>query len=148
MSSQLDTRKNLVRNYMLAGLVPFFVLGFGLWVMEGDPVRLGELFFLYSTMILVFLSGVLWAFALSYHQERQLHAAIVFSLWPLPAHFLPDFMGIFLMAVGFLLLLLWERKVLKSMLPLWYSSLRVHISWLVVICHLAVVVRLVKTTFQ
>ena len=132
---------------MYAGLLPFFAGAFGPWIFAESEALLTGLFLFYSSLILVFLAGILWAIAIFHRQSkspRYIHAAIVFSLWPLIAYSLPEIYATALMIVGFLLLLFWEKCFINSHYANWYQKLRHKITFIVVACHMLVIFNLVR----
>ena len=138
-----DNIQEAITNYIYLGLLPFFACALGPWVfIDAEPFLL-KLFFFYSTLILVFLAGALWAIALLSNIEnkvRHIHIAIVISLWPLVAYGIDLLAGyaytLGFMLIGFLLLLFWEKCFINVIYPLWYQTLRHKITFIVVACHM------------
>ena len=131
--------QELITNYMYLGLLPFMICAFGPWILVDYKTALTSLFFFYSAIILVFLAGTLWAIALFTgieHRRRHIHAAIIFSLWPLVCYFLTDLYAVALMLIGFLLLLFWEKCFINPTYRNWYQTLRHKITFIVVACHM------------
>ncbi len=143
---ELNNNEDLITNYMYLGLLPFFICSLGPWVFIEYELILSKLFFFYSTMILTFLSGILWALALFSkieHRQRHINTAIIFSLWPLVSYFLPITYGVGLMLIGFLLLLFWEKCFINILYPNWYHKLRHKITFIVVACHMLTIWNLI-----
>lgn len=143
----LDQHQNTITNYMYLGLLPFFAGTLGPWVFPDWESWFIDIFFFYSALILVFLSGCLWAVALFselLQGSRHIHMAIILSLWPLVAYFLPDIAALSLMMVGFLWLLFWEKCFVNKLYPSWYQKLRHSISFIVVACHMLSIWNLIK----
>jgi hypothetical protein len=138
-SESFEQNQDRITNYMYLGLLPFFAFALGPWVFVNFEYLLVDLFFFYSTIILVFLAGALWAISLFGEVEfrqRHINMAIVFSLWPLVSFFLPKLFGVLLMMVGFLALLFWEKCFINTIYPSWYHQLRHKITFIVVACHM------------
>ena len=139
MNKLLDDHQETITQYMYLGLLPFFMCAFGPWIFISYEPQFIQFFFFYSVIILTFLSGALWAVALFSqidHRRRQIHAAIVFSLWPLLCYALPQPYSTGLMLIGFLLLLFWEKCFVNSAYPGWYEGLRHKITFIVIACHM------------
>jgi hypothetical protein len=131
--------KDLIINYMYLGLLPFFIGAFGPWVLAGYENGFIEFFILYSSIILVFLSGALWGMALFVLREqttKHLHWAIVCSLIPLAAHMLPVMWQTSLLLLGFLSLLFWEKLFFSTVYPAWYQQFRHRITFIAAACHM------------
>ena len=138
-SNKKSINQELITNYMYLGLLPFFACAFGPWVLVDYETQLVDLFKIYSNIVLVFLAGALWSISLFKnieHRQRHSHAAIIFSLWPLFSVTLPDILVLGFMALGFLLILLWEKCFINPIYPLWYQTLRHKITFIVVACHM------------
>ena len=136
-----------ITNYMYAGLLPFFAGALVPWIVVESETLMTRLFLFYSSMILVFLAGIVWAVTLFTdipHSSRHIHTAIVFSLWPLAAYPLPTIYAITAMAVGFLLLLFWEKCFIHEYYEDWYQALRHKITFIVVACHMLAIFNLLK----
>ena len=139
---QIESQQDVITHYMYLGLLPFFASALGPWILPESEVQLTRFLLFYSAVILVFLAGAMWAIALfvgpAYVSpaRRHIHIAILFSLWPVGAYFLMDAYAIALMAMGFLLLLFWEKCFFKTIYPAWYQVFRHKITFIVVACHM------------
>lgn len=134
-----DQHQQYINHYMHLGLLPFFTGALGAWVFPQYQDPLHQFFFFYSSLILVFLSGVIWAVALYSqleHRLRHSHMAIVLSLWPVACYFMPNLISISMMLLGFLVLLFWEKCFINIAYPTWYQDLRHKITFIVVACHM------------
>lgn len=153
----LSKHQDTITNYMYLGLLPFFAGALSPWVFIDYEAIAVNLFFIYSAIIFSFLSGVIWATVLlknteqineektnGEHNKRHLHAAIIFSLFPLAAALLPDTFKIGLMLLGFLLLLFWEKLFLNSLYAQWYQQLRHKITFIVVACHMLTLLNIIQ----
>lgn len=149
----LNDHQDIITNYMYLGLIPFFIGAFGPWVLIDHEPFFINAFLLYSSIIFSFLAGALWAIALfvipqgSLGQEynpRYIHSAILFSLWPLIGYFLAPLYATSLMLLGFLLLLLWEKRVINILYPLWYQTLRHKITFIVIACHMLTLLNIIR----
>jgi hypothetical protein len=126
----------------LAGVLPFAwgaltellpVLGDWSWAALGPRVTGRTLLLLYGTVILSFMSGVVWGFA-TRAEGRQ--AAVLYALSTVPALWAVAFgYSALLLALGFLALLVLDRHAQASGLaPPWWMRLRVLLTTLVVLC--------------
>ena len=91
------------------------------------------LLLLYGTIILSFMSGVVWGFAT---RAEGRHAAALYALSTAPALW-ALFLGFstLALALGFLALLLLDRHAQRARLaPPWWMRLRVLLTVLVVLC--------------
>ena len=157
----LNIHQSTITNYMYLGLLPFFIGAFGPWVLIDYEPFFIKAFFLYSSIIFSFLAGALWAIALfimpnktigdeqasqsdSEHSSRYIHSAIIFSLWPLICYFLAPLYATGAMLLGFLLLLLWEKKAMNTLYPLWYQALRHKITFIVIACHMLTLLNIIR----
>ena len=145
---QANDNQLLITNYMYAGLLPFFAGAFGPWIFAEAEVVITRWFLFYSSLILVFLAGTLWAIALFTgltKASQYIHVAIIFSLWPLGIYLLSAPYATAMMLIGFLLLLLWEKCVINSHYADWYQKLRHKITFIVVACHMLVIFNLLRS---
>ena len=155
----LSDRQDIITNYMHLGLLPFFIGAFGPWVFIADEPFFIQSFLFYSSLIFVFLAGTLWATALfstpknselqntktDHNRSHTIHVAMVFSLWPLGCYFLAPLPATGLMLLGFLLLLLWEKKHINQYYPAWYIALRHKITFIVIACHMLTILNIIRT---
>ena len=148
----INDHQDTITQYMFLGLLPFFICAFGPWVFADAESVLTQLFILYSTIILAFLAGALWAIALFTEIEyraRHIHMAILISLWPLASYGLAYLMAssvysIGLLLLGFLLLLFWEKCFINATYPNWYQALRHKITFIVVACHMLAIWNVIR----
>ncbi|WP_048305978.1 DUF3429 domain-containing protein [Halomonas sp. PR-M31] len=133
-----------------AGLIPFFVGAVCVFV---APILWQALaikaFLFYSAVILSFLGGIHWGVAMSQDAPGtkgfnvRLVLSMVPSLLAWPALLLNYVAGVLVLMIGFLLIRLYERQASSTKrLPRWYQNLRSLLTVVVVLCHLAVLVRL------
>ena len=135
----LNQHQDTITSAMYLGLLPFFAGALSPWVFVDYEDIAIQLFFIYSAIILSFLSGIIWATVLlkeGEHKQRHLYAAVIFSLFPLAAALLPALFKIGLMLLGFLLLLFWEKCFINQLYAGWYQQLRHKISFIVAACHM------------
>ncbi|MBX2807432.1 MAG: DUF3429 domain-containing protein [Cellvibrionaceae bacterium] len=136
-TAPLDQHQTIITHYTYLGLLPFFAGAVGPWLAPDLRYVFIDFVLLYAAIILAFLAGTLWCVALLgavQPQRRQIHAAIVFSLWPLISHLLAYGNQIGAMLMGFLLLLFWEKCFINSLYPQWYQQLRHRVSFIVAAC--------------
>jgi hypothetical protein len=131
--------KNRAWSLGLAGLLPFIGLptlatfGFIDWYTASEG------FIAYSGIILSFLGGVHWYDAICGNSSKhQIYVAMLPSIIAWCAlFFLPVLMGLGALSLGFLLIMLYDKKVLT--LPkesvIWYTKLRMVLTTVVVISH-------------
>ena len=115
----------------LTELVP--ALGDWSWSTIGPRLTGRTLLLLYGTVILSFMSGVVWGFATRAEGRR---AAVLYGLSTLPALWAVAFgFSTLLLALGFLGLLLLDRHAQRAGLaPPWWMRLRLLLTVLVVAC--------------
>jgi hypothetical protein len=126
----------------LAGVLPFawgaltiLLPSLGDWSLDVLGARLTgrTLLLLYGTIILSFMSGVVWGFAT---RAEGRHAAVLYALSTAPAIW-ALFLGFstLMLALGFLALLLLDRHAQHaSLAPPWWMRLRILLTALVVPC--------------
>nr|WP_298410789.1 DUF3429 domain-containing protein [uncultured Halomonas sp.] len=133
-----------------AGLIPFLVGAICVFVAPLLWQALAiKAFIFYSAVILSFLGGIHWGVAMSQDapDTRNFSMRLVLSMVPSllawPALLLNYVAGILVLMIGFLFLRLYERQASSiERLPRWYQNLRSVLTVVVVLCHLAVLVRL------
>ncbi|MEM7195707.1 MAG: DUF3429 domain-containing protein [Pseudomonadota bacterium] len=137
-----------IRVYGYFGLIPFIasVLGYYLYPLYSG-VMLG-FFMLYSSIILAFLAGSLWAFELAVNRHKEkggkpfrvgLSVAIAFSLLPILAYGASLWslhIAVIVQMTAFVLLFVWEgRHIQEEVMPTGYRSLRAVLTVVVTLCH-------------
>ena len=109
--------------------------GLGDWSLDAFGARLTgrTLLVLYGTVILSFMSGVIWGFAT---RTQGRHAAALYALSTLPALWAVGFgFSAILLALGFLALLPLDWHARRAGLaPPWWLRLRLLLTALVVPC--------------
>jgi Protein of unknown function (DUF3429) len=129
----------------LGGLIPFAVCAAAIWTdaswfLIDDPARA---MLAYGALILSFLGGARWGFALRMTDTGLQARAFVLSVAPaIAAWFLllgPTLMGLAVLPVMLLLLGLADEQLPKVGAPLWYRSLRRLLTAGAVLCCLAAV---------
>lgn len=156
-NADLSEYQDIITNYMYIGLLPFFIGAFGPWVFIDQEPFFIRAFLFYSSLILAFLAGSLWIMAFCINtvfitndsnkvdtSPRNLHSAIIFSLLPLACYFLAPLYATSLMLIGFLLLLLWEKKHINQYYPLWYEALRHKVTFIVIACHMMALLNIIR----
>jgi len=143
-----------IRRYGYAGLIPFLVAAFTVWVLpESSALIAGKAFLLYSAVIISFLGGMLWgSFLLSETEQpgknRLVDIGILASLVAWSGLLLVIFsekadisaLVAAAFAVMFSSLRHDESKRLASDYPPWFDELRGWLSRCVVACHISVFV--------
>ncbi|MEM7775612.1 MAG: DUF3429 domain-containing protein [Pseudomonadota bacterium] len=131
----------------ILGLIPFIALPF-LAIAQPElaiPNWLGAhltipALLLYAAIILSFLGGVQWGLAMATPASerivlwRRYVVSVLPSLLAWFALFLGTRTGLFVLAVGFVLLLIYDiQSVRRGEAPLWYERLRLGLSTVVVL---------------
>jgi len=124
----------------LGGLLPFLATSMGLWWQNDE--RFLQVGLLYGAVILSFLGGIQWGFALSAKGGEGAGGRLIWSVIPSlvawGALVAPPLAGPLLIAGGVLAAWLFEqRPVLRTRLPSWYASLRHVLTFVVLGCMLA-----------
>lgn len=124
------------------GALPFILCTLGLLVFGDDYLR--NFFMLtqmaYGGMILSFLGGIHWAHALPKDDKHQMGIAMLPTIFGLALFILPVILkvytiSLFGMAIGFLVLLVMDKRHLNAdQLPSGYLMFRRKISLIVFIC--------------
>lgn len=128
--------QNLIWFGGVAGLVPFYasLIGYQILGWQSQP------FVFYSAIILSFLCGAVWRFALASVDDQVLVSGLVLALMVPAVYWLsiflavPDQLGVGLL--GFLLIYGWERRFAWCSYPAGYRILRTVLTTLVAIAHL------------
>lgn len=131
--------------WSLGGLATFFVLALLPWVHLGLIGYLRD----FSALILAFLSGTLWLPAVRDADNRLPHAAnlamaIFLVAWV--AFFVPAWLGLLLLMIGYPLLWWLERQWFGSAQSLDYRNLRSLLTWGVVAAHILALASLSRGT--
>lgn len=118
----------------LAGLLPFLATSIGLW--WRDDERFLQAGLLYGAVILSFLGGIQWGFALHAREGEGGAGRLVWSVLPSllawAAVLAPPLAGPSMLAGGMIAAWLHEqRPLLRARLPEWYRALR-HVLTVVV----------------
>ncbi|WP_106477466.1 DUF3429 domain-containing protein [Phytohalomonas tamaricis] len=133
----------------LAGLVPFILGASGAFLVPLPWQGLFiQAFLYYSALILSFLGGIHWGVGMSLDRvnspgfNARLGISVVPSLLAWPALFLDVRYATLVLMGGFLFMRLYERQRESiELLPVWYRSLRTWLTAIVVLAHLAIIVR-------
>lgn len=123
----------------LGGLLPFLITTAGLW-MRGDE-RFLQVGVLYGAVILSFMGGVQWGFALAARDGEGGPGRLLWSVMPpliaWGTVMASPVIGPLGLAVGLFLAWLYEqRPLLRTRLPDWYRSLRHALTLVAVGCML------------
>ncbi|HSG90890.1 MAG TPA: DUF3429 domain-containing protein [Pseudomonadales bacterium] len=125
----------------VAGLLPFVATSLGLWLRDDD--RFLQVGVLYGAVILSFMGGVQWGFALHGRDSEgavgRLLWSVVPSLMAWAAVLAEDPLVATLGLAGglFLTWLYEQRPLLRRSLPDWYRGLRHLLTAVAVLCMLA-----------
>lgn len=124
----------------LGGLLPFLATSAGLW--WTDDERFLQVGVLYGAVILSFLGGIQWGFALPARDGEGASGRLLWSVMPSllawGAVMLDPLTGPIGIGIGVFLTWLYEqRPLLRGLLPDWYRHLRHVLTVVVVGCTLA-----------
>ena len=150
MASILQENRNKTKRLAwilsLVGLIPFFGLAIAINVTgEGHPLYSVSFtaFKVWSLMILAFVGGIRWGFALSTepHDLKSLGLSIVGSLLGFFAIFLSNLLFAMVMIVLYAMHGAWDNFYInQNKAPKWFGSIRITMTFLVVAAHLLVIV--------
>ncbi|MDI4637041.1 MULTISPECIES: DUF3429 domain-containing protein [Halomonadaceae] len=134
----------------LAGLLPFLAAALGVWWTPPAWQAFAlDAFIYYSAVILSFLGGIHWGFAMGRDAPKSpaFRGRVLLSMAPSlmawPALLWGGAPGALLLMLGFIAVRGYEASATgMAGLPDWYRGLRNILTVVVVACHLAVIVRL------
>ena len=117
------------------GLLPFIYLALGLPLLAG--VVQVSAFLAYSAIILAFMAGTVWrhspasnSASSSIFSNVLAIAAFLLLLAPIDPQ-----AAIFILALLYVLLLMWEWSICRQSYPRWYWQLRLQLSFIVLALH-------------
>lgn len=121
------------------GLLPFLATAIAatLPVSWASPAAFG--FMAWSAAVLAFLGGLQWGIALQPGADRFAERLTVGILPVLAAALAIPLglrWGVVLLLAGFVLLLVWDRRRNRGLMPDWYVPLRIRLTAAVAVCHL------------
>ena len=128
----------------LAGFIPFGILSIVIFVIGSEHGLFSSLFDLFKTygaVILSFLGGIRWGFAIAYEpfDKRSLTLSVVPSLLGWFALLLPDQYAVLVLLLGFCAQGAWDSFYINAgNAPPWFGRLRITITFLVAIAHILV----------
>ena len=134
------------------GLLPFIAA----LIMTFHTISIGDitgtmLFINYSAIILCFVTGALWGQSSHHKNTRHSAALILTNIWALAACMCLLASGIYaqvlaitLLSIGFLHILFLELKIKNVHGTDSYYTMRKRISYMVIACHLIMLLLLVK----
>ncbi len=128
----------------LGGFIPFAMLAVGLYILgTGNEVfsSLFDLFKVWSAIIISFLGGIRWGFAIAKQPFDNL--SLLISVVPaIVAWFsllLPDAYAILVLVVLFCLHGVWDSFYInKGKVPAWFGKIRITLTFLVAAAHILV----------
>ncbi|HEY7775934.1 MAG TPA: DUF3429 domain-containing protein [Kineobactrum sp.] len=134
------------RNLGFAGVLPFLLVALGVWFSSESQLRLFQQGFLvYSLAILCFLAGTLWGTALHRRGTEKLQRLLVSNTIVVIAAgcvvFAPAAIAAGFLALFYLFTLWYERR--SGSHSGWYPAMRLQLTWLVVVLHIAYIAGLV-----
>lgn len=132
-----------------AGVIPFLLAAFLVWFplldLRESAVRI---LCLYGGIIFSFLGGVHWGLEL---RQREKSASLISgyiisvipSLVAFAAVFMPPFLGLMILSVGFVGMVIYDyRMLIRKNAPDWYVNLRIQLTTVVFICLFSALVAL------
>ncbi len=135
---------NLAWALSLAGFIPFAVLAPSLYLM-GVSNELFASFFdvfkVWSALILSFLGGIRWGFAIANEpfENRNLLISVVPSILAWFVLLLPDAYTILALLILFCLHGAWDSFYInEGKVPPWFGKIRITLTFLVVVAHIIV----------
>lgn len=136
--------KKLAWALSLGGFFPFAVLAFSLYGLGQTHelfTSLFDIFKIWSIIILVFLGGIRWGFAIANEpfEERNLLLSVVPSILVLFVVLLPDAYAILALLVLFSAQGVWDSFYINAgnVVP-WFGKIRITLTFLVVAAHILV----------
>ena len=128
----------------LAGFVPFAVLAIALLYIgpsNGFFASLFDIFKVWSALILSFLGGIRWGFAIANepHENKNLLISVVPSILAWFVLLLPDAYTILALAVLFCVHGAWDSFYInQGKVAPWFGKIRITLTFLVVASHVMV----------
>lgn len=138
LASRRWSTRGLMAALGYAGLLPFYASATWVcWPGLPHPSAAVELFVIYGAVILAFLGGTLWGYAVTIAAPRKYYRLLVSNLVALfaaaAAIFAAPLAAVALLALGQLMLLLYERWQAES--RGWYLGLRTRLVLAVLPAH-------------
>ena len=144
-----DKARKLAWLLSLGGLIPFFGLALVInFTGEGHPLYDVSFvaFKFWSLVILAFLGGIRWGFALSSEPNdlRSLALSVVGTIAGFFAIFLPNLLFAMVLMVLFAMHGAWDNFFInQGKAPKWFGSIRVTLTFLVAFAHALVLIAFV-----
>jgi len=136
--------KNLAWVLSLGGFIPFGTLGVALYVLgsvhELFPT-LFDIFKVWSVIILSFLGGIRWGFAIANEpdEDTNLFLSVIPSILAWFAILLPDAYTIMILLVLFAVHGVWDSFYINlGRVAPWFGKIRITLTFLVVAAHILV----------
>lgn len=130
------------------GVLPLLLAAVGIWLFDATGVQwMLDVFRAWSAVLLSFLGALWWGLVLAQPQnvaeERQgsmMLAGAVPALIAGISLLLPAMSGLVVAGGGFVLFR-WLEKIPshRGLYPFWFDQLRARLSWMVVVCHAAMI---------
>lgn len=141
LQKNLERGKQVAWLLSLAGLIPFTGLALLIFIFKsGHPLfeTLITAFKFWSIIVLAFLGGIRWGFALTSqpYDIRSLTFSVIGSCLAFFAIFLPNILFIMVLILLYCLHGAWDNIFIhNSRLPQWFGNIRVALTFLVVLAH-------------
>ena len=135
---------NLAWGLSLAGVIPFAILAISLYVIgieNGFFVSLFDVFKVWSAIILSFLGGIRWGFAIAHepYENKNLLISVVPSILAWFVLLLPDAYTILALLVLFCVHGAWDSFYInEGKVAPWFGKIRIVLTFLVASAHMVV----------
>ncbi|WP_336367695.1 DUF3429 domain-containing protein [Marinobacter sp. C2H3] len=129
----------------IAGLIPFLLTTFGLWLMPERSDEILGYFYLYSAGILAFMAGVYWPIAMQLENRcyplSPLVTMVLSQVFFVAAGIgllLPPLAQFILYGLAYLALYVVDVRWMRQYWPDWYRRIRLLLTSVVLLCQVAV----------
>ncbi len=135
---------NLAWGLSLAGFIPFVILAAGLYLIGASNelfVSLFDIFKVWSALILSFLGGIRWGFAIAHEplENRNLLISVIPTILAWFVLLLPDAYTILALLVLFCLHGVWDSFYInEGKVAPWFGKIRIALTFLVAASHIIV----------
>ncbi|MFK7902950.1 MAG: DUF3429 domain-containing protein [Nitratireductor sp.] len=133
----------------IAGLFPFIIIAGAMLILGRENTAidpLSTMFKTYSAVIITFIGGIRWGHIIHEDNDRVQTGSLIMSVLPaivawlillVPQEY--EAIAILILLVGFCAHGAWDSiSAYKQNLPHWFGQLRIRITFIVAICHIAV----------
>ena len=144
MDKNEQTTRHVAWLLSLGGFLPFLFLAITLLIIgNGSPLfeLIFELFKIWSVIILAFIAGIRWGFAIAYppFDLNSLLLSVIPAIMVMFSLLLPDIYTIFLLLLLYSAHGAWDSFFASSgKSPPWFGTIRMTLTFLVVAAHIIV----------